>query len=43
VDFFRLDGTEEPIVFYAKKCHHCSGSLDDERRIEPFLYPEIFM
>lgn len=43
VNLFSLESGEEPIVFYVKKCHHCNGSLEDEVRIQPFMYPEVYM
>ncbi len=43
VNFIRVDEGEEPIVFYVNKCHHCSGSFEDERRIQPFYNPELFI
>jgi hypothetical protein len=43
VDFIPAEDGEESTVFYAKKCHHCSGTLEDEKRIQPFMYPELFM
>lgn len=43
VNFLPVYEGEEPIVFYVKKCHHCSGSYEDERRIQPLNFNEIFI
>ncbi|HOI30386.1 MAG TPA: hypothetical protein PLZ15_11580 [Melioribacteraceae bacterium] len=43
VNLFAIDEGEEPVIFYVNKCSHCHGSIEDERRIQPFLYPELYM
>ena len=43
VNFITVEEGEEPIVFYVKKCHHCSGSYEEERIIQPFDYRELYI
>ena len=43
IDFIPADYNEEPIVFYADKCSKCSGTIEDERRIKPFYFPDAFI
>ena len=43
VNFLTVEEGEEPIVFYVNKCHHCSGSFEEERRIHPLNYQELFI
>lgn len=43
INFIKVDEGEEPVVFYVNKCHHCHGSFEDERRLQPFIYPELFI
>lgn len=43
VSFIYAEPNETPIIYYVKKCSHCNGTLEDEKRIVPRHYPEAFV
>ena len=43
VNFLDLDDGEESIVFYVKKCQHCNGTEEDEKRLQYFFFPDIML
>ena len=43
INFTEVEDREYPIVLYAKNCHLCTGSFEGELRVQPFMYPELFM
>lgn len=43
VNFMDLDKGEESIVFYVKKCRHCSGTEEDEKQLNFFSFPDLLI
>jgi len=43
INFIEAEPSEEPVIYYTKKCSNCSGTLEDEKRIEPFYYSDVFI
>lgn len=43
INFLDADPSEEAAIFYVKKCSHCHGSYEDEKRLEPFYLTDAFI
>ena len=43
VNFLDLDDGEESIVFYVRKCHRCTGTEEDERKLQFFYFPDLML
>lgn len=43
INFIAAEPSEEPVVFYAGKCSLCTGTTEDEHRLEPCYYPDAFI
>jgi len=43
VDFIEAEPSEEPIIFYVEKCSRCHGTVEDEKHMVPFYYPDAFV
>lgn len=43
VNFIPAEAGEEPIVFHIEKCSLCTGTREDEKRLQAYYYPEAFM
>lgn len=43
VNFIEAEPNETPIIYYAEKCSHCNGTVEDEKHIVARYYPEAFI
>lgn len=43
VDFFDMGEGEEPVVFYVRKCTHCTGNEEDEKHLQIFYSPDAMI
>jgi hypothetical protein len=34
---------EEPVVFYVRKCTHCTGNEEDEKHLQIFYSPDAMI
>ena len=43
VNIIEAESNETPIIFYAEKCTHCIGTVEDEKQIVVRYFPEAFI
>ncbi len=43
LDFFEAEDFETPNVFYVERCKECKGTLEDEQKIQPFMFPNLML
>jgi len=43
IGFMKPFTNEESIVFYVEKCSSCNGTIEDEKRLTPYFFPDAFI
>ena len=43
VNFLQPEKGEEARVFYVRKCHRCTGTEEDEKKLQFFYFPDLML
>lgn len=43
VELLETNDAEDSIVLFVRECSHCTGTIEDEKKLHVFFYPDLMM